>query len=232
MIKKHIPNALTCANAVSGGIGIVKCFEGALHEAAAMILIAAVFDFFDGFAARMLKVSSPMGKELDSMADMVSFGVLPAMIMYKLMQGVTGDPYLPLISMLIVAFSALRLAKFNIDTRQSDSFIGVPTPTNALLIGSLPVIKVFHPEYAPYIDNLWLLIAVTVIMSLLLVAELPLLALKFKDFNFANNKFRFILIGTALILIVAFKALSVPLVVAAYIVLSVVNNMAGSTGGK
>lgn len=223
MIKKHIPNALTCGNVVAGSIGVIFCFEGELYQAALCMLIGATFDFFDGFAARMLKVSSPMGKELDSLADMVSFGLLPGLVVYKMLQPISSEWWLPYIAMMIPAFSALRLAKFNIDTRQSDSFIGVPTPANALLIGSLPVIVLYHPEYAELVQRVEVLIPITVIMSFLLVAELPLLALKFKNFSFKDNKFRFVLIITSLLLIFFLKTLAVPCIVVFYIILSIIN---------
>ena len=131
MIKKHIPNAITCANLFSGCIGIVYAFNGALETAAYFVLLSGIFDFFDGFAARLLNVKSNIGKDLDSLADMVSFGFLPGVVMYQLLsQSDYASPYLPYLAFIITVFSALRLAKFNNDTRQTEDFIGLNTPMN------------------------------------------------------------------------------------------------------
>ncbi|MGB0521494.1 MAG: CDP-diacylglycerol--serine O-phosphatidyltransferase [Flammeovirgaceae bacterium] len=222
-MKKHIPNALTCGNLVCGCFGIDFAYHNNLILAAYMIGIAAVFDFFDGFAARLLKVSSPIGKELDSLADVVSFGVLPGIIMLHLLQNVHAGAWAYLAYM-IPAFSALRLAKFNIDTRQTTSFIGVPTPANAILIGSLPL--VMH-RYTLATDLLsWpVLLVVTIVMSLLLVAELPLFALKFKDYSFQNNRIRYIFLITAVGLLVGLQFAGLPLIIICYILFSVVDNL-------
>lgn len=188
------------------------------------MLYAVIFDFFDGFVARALKVSSPIGKELDSLADMVSFGVLPAFILYKLVQNQGGmlEAYG---AVFIAVFSALRLAKFNIDTRQSDSFIGVPTPANALLIGSLPLIVEYHPELSQIATHFYLLYAIMIVMPFMLVAELPLIALKFKTYDFAKNRIKYVLLISSLVLLIIFKFAAIPLIIALYIILSVVNNM-------
>ncbi|MCP4521040.1 MAG: CDP-diacylglycerol--serine O-phosphatidyltransferase [Cytophagales bacterium] len=230
-IKKHIPNAITSGNLLCGCIGIVLCFEGELELAAYLMGLAMVFDFADGFVARLLGVSSPIGKELDSLADMVTFGILPSIIMFHLMEGVTCNsktctgivpsPYYPYLAFIIAIFSALRLAKFNVDTRQSDSFIGVPTPANAFLIGSLPfLIKDF-----PFIAHPKILFAIAAIMSFLLVAELPLIALKFKNYSFKDNAFRYILIASSILFLVFFQYAGIPLIIITYILLSVVHNM-------
>ncbi|WP_044203790.1 CDP-diacylglycerol--serine O-phosphatidyltransferase [Flammeovirga sp. OC4] len=228
-IKKHIPNAITCGNLISGCIGISFCFEGDLFLGAAMILVGATFDFFDGFAARMLKVSSPMGKELDSLADMVTFGVLPAVILYQLLLQVelladTHTTYLPYIAYLIAAFSAIRLANFNIDERQSDGFIGVPTPANALLIGSLPLILRYYPEFSPYILNKYLLIGIAVVMSYLLNAEIPLVSLKFKNFGWKGNEPRYTLIGVSVLLLIFLQVAALPLIVVTQVLVSIIFN--------
>ncbi|GAA4837741.1 CDP-diacylglycerol--serine O-phosphatidyltransferase [Algivirga pacifica] len=225
MIKKHIPNALTTGNVLSGTVGIIFCFQGDLVMAAALMLLGAIFDFFDGFAARLLKVASPIGKELDSLADMVSFGVLPGMIAYHLLLKEAPHPYFPYVALLIPAFSALRLAKFNVDTRQSDRFIGVPTPANALLFGSLPVIAEVNPAYAPLVYNPWLLAGVAIVMSFLLVSELPLIAMKFKTFGWKKNEFRFVLLGLSCVFIVLFKVLAIPMIVITYILLSIMETI-------
>ncbi len=240
-MKKHIPNFLTCCNLFFGCIGIIFSFNGNLEYAAYCIGISAIFDFLDGFAARILKVSSPIGKELDSLADCVTFGVLPAFIMYQLMisaslEKVTQDlvdgqvptimdSYLPYIALIIAIFSALRLAKFNVDTRQSDSFIGVPTPANAILIGSIPLILLHNPTYSVFILNPILLVALTIVMSLLLVAELPLFALKFKSFAFKGNEIRYIFLLSSVVLLVLLQFLAVPLIILLYVLLSIISNM-------
>jgi len=222
-MKKHIPNALTCGNLVCGCYGIDLAYDGNLVMAAYMIGIAAVFDFFDGFAARLLKVSSPIGKELDSLADVVSFGVLPGILMLHLMQQANAGNFAYL-AYLIPAFSALRLAKFNIDTRQTTSFIGVPTPANAILIGSLPLVLEQHTAFQPFFT--WpILLVITVIMSLLLVAELPLFALKFKDYSLVNNKIRYGFLLTAIVLLITLQFAGLPLTIVAYILFSVADNL-------
>ncbi|MGB3182418.1 MAG: CDP-diacylglycerol--serine O-phosphatidyltransferase [Cyclobacteriaceae bacterium] len=227
-IKKYIPNSLTCANLLSGCIGIVIVLNGRPEWAAYMVWIAALFDFLDGFVARMLKVQSPIGKELDSLADMVTFGVLPAMtIFYLIREGLPfGNnleeiPILPFLSyagFLLAIFAALRLAKFNIDTRQSDSFIGVPTPAMALFITSLPL--VYNRTGLDWIMNPYFLAIIAVIFSILMVAEIKLLALKFKDFTWANNKLRFILIILSLAMLVTLGIAAIPLVIILYVTLS------------
>lgn len=230
---KHIPNALTCANLLCGCLGIMAALQGEpLQTASYMIYLAALFDFFDGFAARALKVSSPIGKELDSLADVVSFGVLPGMMMLCLMQQAEPPHWsLPTryLALIIPVFSALRLAKFNIDTRQSDSFIGVPTPANALLISALPfVVAPDQTGLAAWLgqwaNNYYVLAGITLLMSYLLVAELPLLALKFKGFHWASYKFQYILLGLSVILFLAFNFAAIPLIIFLYILLSVIKN--------
>jgi len=225
-MKKHIPNLLTCGNLFCGCLGVNFAYNGNLAWAAYMIGLAGIFDFFDGFVARLLNVSSPIGKELDSLADMVSFGFLPGVIMFHLLVPTTSlSPYLPFIAFMIPIFSALRLAQFNVDTRQSDSFIGVPTPANAILIGSLPLISEFHPQFSEWVVNPFLLLPLTIVMSLLLVAELPLIALKFKDYSLGNNKIKYTFLVLTVLLLVFFKFAGVPLVIIAYILLSVLENM-------
>src|SRR5882757_7011385 len=172
-VKKHLPNAITCANLFSGCVGIVFAFQGNLIFAAYALFLAAIFDFFDGFASRVLQSFSGIGKDLDSLADMVSFGFLPSAIMYELFLQAPQIPkissWLNFIAFLISVFSALRLAKFNNDTRQADSFIGLPTPANGILIASLPFILEHHPLFAVYILNTYVLAAFVLIMCSLLV---------------------------------------------------------------
>ncbi len=253
-IKQNIPNALTCGNLLCGCIAIVKVFEGDLVWAAYLVGIAAIFDFFDGFAARMLKVSSPIGKDLDSLADAVTFGVVPGMVMFQLLRlSFNRLIFLPVmrlsmfdqetdvrsiicyIAFLIPIFSVIRLAKFNNDPRQSDSFIGVPTPANAIFICSLGLLvmnynglyagEVFRSTYSDLILNTWYLILVTCLMSFLLVAELPLFALKFKNFKWADNKIRYIFLISSIVLLVCFQYVGIPIVIFLYVVFSLVNNL-------
>ncbi len=222
-MKKHIPNLLTCANLLFGFLGITFCFEWSLAWAANCILIAVVFDFFDGLVARALKVSSPIGKELDSLADVVSFGVLPALILYKLVQN-QGSAFF-YFAIFIAIFSALRLAKFNVDARQSDAFIGVPTPANALLIASFPLIYTYQPQFTDIVTNLYVLYGIMLVMPLLLVAELPLIALKFKTYDFAKNRMKYILIVSSVILLLLLRFAAIPLIIVLYILLSILNNL-------
>ncbi|MGZ3749949.1 MAG: CDP-alcohol phosphatidyltransferase family protein, partial [Mucilaginibacter sp.] len=197
-VSKHVPNAITCANLFSGCIGIVFAFQENLIFAAYALFLAAIFDFFDGFASRVLQSFSGIGKDLDSLADMVSFGFLPAAIMYELFLQTPQVPnvssWLNFIAFLISVFSALRLAKFNNDSRQADSFIGLPTPANAILIASLPFILVHYPRFTPYILNPYGLAAFVVVMCVLLVAEIPMMSLKFKNSDFNKNIYRYLLL--------------------------------------
>lgn len=220
-MKKHIPNALTCANLLSGCIGVVFAFKGDLSTAAYAVLISGIFDFFDGFVARWLHVKSPIGKELDSLADMVSFGFLPGVVMYQLLsQSDFSSPYLPYIGFLITIFSALRLAKFNIDTRQTEDFIGLNTPMNTLFIVSLPFIQHDHPSL---INSSLLLVSLTVVMSFLLTSEIRIFSLKFGTLEWKHNKVKFIFLILSAALIAMLKFAAIPFVLILYISLSVVH---------
>lgn len=226
-MKKHIPNAITCLNLFSGCIGLVMAFNDNLIFASYAIVIAAIFDFFDGLAARLLHAHSPIGKELDSLADVVSFGVLPSVIVYHLfllapqLGGVST--YINYSAFLIAIFSALRLAKFNIDTRQEENFLGLPTPANALLIASLPfIISGQNSFLSAYILNPFFLFIFSLGMGILLVMEIPLMSLKFKSLTFNDNLYRYILIISAVILILLFKFVAVPIVIFLYILLSII----------
>jgi CDP-diacylglycerol--serine O-phosphatidyltransferase len=214
-MKKHIPNALTCANLLSGCIGIVFAFKGDLNIAAYAVLISGIFDFFDGFVARLLGVKSEIGKELDSLADMVSFGFLPGVVMFQLitLSNYTSE-YLPYVAFLITIFSALRLAKFNLDTRQTEDFIGLNTPMNTLFIVSLPFIRQDYPEL---INNTFLLIGLTVLTSWLLISEIKIFSLKFGTFSWVDNKVKFIFLIMSAILIALFKFAAIPIVLVLYI---------------
>ncbi len=241
-MKRHIPNAVTCLNLLCGCLALTFIFRGELVLGAYLVGAAAVADFFDGLLARALRVSSPIGKDLDSLADMVSFGVVPGAILYKLMGQATDAAagidrpgwhivvgpaawlyyvalYLPF---LITIFSALRLAKFNNDTRQTTSFIGLPTPACTLVVASLPLILA-NDQFGVknIILNPWLLLGLAVMLSGLLVAELPLFALKFKNLRWLGNRRRFIFVSLALVLVATLRAAGIPLAVLLYVLLSV-----------
>ncbi|MTI41736.1 CDP-diacylglycerol--serine O-phosphatidyltransferase [Fulvivirga lutimaris] len=222
-IKKHIPNLLTSSNLVCGCLGIIYCFQGDLKFAVYLIWIAMLFDFLDGFAARLLKVSSPIGKELDSLADMVTFGVLPAILILQLIEQHETGP-IKYIALLIAVFSALRLAKFNVDDKQQSVFIGLPTPANALFLSSL----IFVFERFPAFNQLYFLVGVAVIFSLLLVAPLELFALKFKNYAWKGNEVRFAFLLLSLTSIVFLQFLALPLIILGYILLSFVIKVTSS----
>jgi CDP-diacylglycerol---serine O-phosphatidyltransferase len=228
-LLRHIPNALTCGNLLCGCLGLISIYKGYGTPAAYFIWAAGLFDFFDGFAARLFKVSSPIGKELDSLADMVSFGMLPAFAMFQLIDNATAVEWMPFVALLLAVFSALRLAKFNIDTRQSDSFIGVPTPANAFFITALP----FVPDgFNGFLLNPWALIAITLIFCFLMVSPFELLALKFKNFKWAGNQLRFIFVALSLLLVVWWGAAALVPIILIYIVLSLTSRAWTSTQTK
>lgn len=239
-MKKHIPNIITMLNLVAGCVGIYLVFRNNLTGAAVCIWIAAVFDFFDGFAARLLKVKSDLGVQLDSLADMVSFGVLPGFVMFILIEnmasinpGMLINPdYTPFIALLIPVFSALRLAKFNIDERQTEAFIGLPTPANAFFMSGFPLI-LFQINHTERIANVMLvqtlfspyfLIGVCIVFSLLLVSEIRLMSLKFKNFNWKGNQARFIFLISAVALAALLRFFSIHLIIIFYLFISVVTN--------
>ena len=222
-MKKHLPNLLTCLNLFAGCLAVCQIFAGQLVLAAYLVALAAAFDFADGLLARGLRVSSPIGKDLDSLADMVSFGVVPGAFLFQLLErGGTGLPdWLPYLAFGLTVFSALRLAKFNNDTRQTSCFIGLPTPACTLLVASLPLIlenDAFH--LARLILNPWFLLGLTLALSVLLVAELPLFALKFKNLRWQDNGQRFIFLLLAVALLLLLGVAAVPLVVLLYVLLS------------
>jgi len=221
MIKKHIPNAITCANLFSGCIGIVYAFNGALETAAYFVLLSGIFDFFDGFAARLLNVKSNIGKDLDSLADMVSFGFLPGVVMYQLLSHSDyASPYLPYLAFIVTVFSALRLAKFNNDTRQTEDFIGLNTPMNTLFIVSLPFIQKDYPEV---INSTLLLIGLTALLSWLLVSEIRIFSLKFSSTSWAQNKIKYIFLIISALLLPFLKFTAVPVILVLYIGLSILH---------
>jgi CDP-diacylglycerol--serine O-phosphatidyltransferase len=228
MIRRNLPNALTCGNLLCGCIGVVEAFHNNLLLSCGLIGVALIFDFFDGFLARLLNVASPIGKDLDSLADMVTFGLLPSIIVYQMLMESIPDLlgiWKAYPAFLIAIFSAIRLAKFNNDPRQSDSFIGVPTPANAMLIASLPIIVQTNAAWKPYIINTNNLLILTVVMSYLLVMEMPLLALKFKSFAWNGNQYRYLFLAVSLLMLLLLKIVAIPGIIIVYIVLSVLNNI-------
>ncbi len=227
-IVKQIPNSITCCNLICGCMATGAAFHGNYDWAILMIFAGAVFDFFDGMSARLLGVSSPIGKELDSLADVITFGLAPsAMLFYLFTEVVYPEslqalrPYLPYTAFLMAAFSALRLAKFNLDERQTSSFIGLPTPANALFWCSL--IAGGYPFLLSEMFNAGYLFCFMLISCFLLVAEIPLFALKFKNLSWADNKVRFLFLLGCLPLLFFTGYSSVALIVVWYIFLSLVS---------
>lgn len=234
-LKRNIPNFLTCMNLVCGCLAIHSLYSGALVQATWLVLIAAAFDFSDGFAARLLHVKSEIGKQLDSLADVISFGLVPGVAMFLLLQnGIVKwqmdlPKYTPFLAFMIPVFSAIRLAKFNIDEKQTVSFRGLPTPANGILIMSLlPLVsKRYLSPLFPFNDYLFffihhpaVLITGIFVLSFLLVSNIPLFAMKFTGFGWKGNQVRYIFIIIAVVLIALFYFVAVPFVILLYIVLS------------
>lgn len=228
MIKKHIPNSLTCCNLMCGCMATGAAFYGNYRWAIVVIIVGAVFDFFDGMVARLLGVSSPIGKELDSLADVVTFGVAPSAILFYLFHEVQYPAFLepaakilPYTAFLMAAFSALRLAKFNLDTRQTTSFIGLPTPANALFWGSLVVGQ--HAFLVSAKFNAAFLFLFMFLSCLLLVAEVPLFSLKFKDLSWEHNRVQYIFLAGCLACL-PLGASALATIVVWYVALSLIVN--------
>jgi CDP-diacylglycerol---serine O-phosphatidyltransferase len=245
-IKNHIPNTLTSLNLFSGCVAIVFVFTDLMHLAAILTGFAAFFDFLDGMTARLLKANSKIGKELDSLADMVSFGVVPGAILFQYLQQSTPDlgltymgiNLISLFAFLIPVFSALRLARFNIDERQHNSFIGLPTPANAIFFVSIPFVlyygnsdSFFFPIFNFITNKYILILALTVGFSALLVLNIPLFSLKIKNFNFQENKVMYFFLAGVILLYVFFGVFAIPLTIIYYIILSLTNNIYWSSGG-
>ena len=223
-MKKHIPNTITCCNLISGCIATYYAFLGNFEMALLFIIIGAVFDFFDGMSARLLGVSSPIGKELDSLADDITFGFAPSAIVFEYLRSETE--LLPFLVFVMAAFSALRLAKFNLDERQALGFIGLPTPANALFWGSLIAGAGDWMKTAPFIgDNLSLVIIAGVfISSYLLIAEIPMFALKFKHWGFKGNEVKYIFVLSCIPLLLLLGVSGFAAIIAWYVLLSVITN--------
>ena len=230
IIVRNIPNSITCCNLISGCIATYNAFLGDIRMALLWIIVGAVFDFFDGMSARLLKVSSPIGKELDSLADDITFGFAPsAIIFYELIimeypsELLMLKPYLPYFAFVMAAYSALRLAKFNLDERQSLGFIGLPTPANALFWGALFVgAQNFMESTAYMLPVVLLMICVS---CWLLIAEVPMFALKFKQWGWKGNEVKYIFLISCLPLLMIFGITAFSVIIAWYVVLSVVVNL-------
>ncbi len=232
-IKKHVPNAITLLNLFCGCIAMVFALNNDFEMAFYFVSLGIFLDFFDGFFARLFQVSSPLGLQLDSLADMVTSGVVPGVVMYQLLGSSGGYPKLgwavepfPFLGFLIALGSCYRLANFNIDTRQTDSFIGLPTPANALFILSLPLV-LRHSDSMLVLElltNPWVLIAIIFLSVYLLNAEIPLFSLKIKTFGLQKNALQIGFLVASLLLLVFFQYAGIPLVIVFYVLLSVANN--------
>ena len=227
-MKSYIPHFITLLNLFSGCVAVIFALEGNMKLTAFFVCLGIFFDFFDGLLARKLKVESELGVQLDSLADMVTSGLVPGLVLFYLLglaPQLSWETYnlLPYFGLLVTLASAFRLAKFNISTNQSDAFIGLPTPANTLLIISLPLILEYQHSDAinATILNPWFLIVLTLVSCFLLNAPIKLIALKFKTWNFKDNASRYILIILSLVLLAIFQFAGIPLVIIAYILLSI-----------
>ena len=232
-IIKHIPNAITCCNLLSGCTSILLTHSGHLELAGLMIFMAAVFDFFDGFAARLLKAYSPLGAQLDSLADVVSFGVAPSFIMFSYISRlqlyseiypfrllIAGVNVLPFLALFLAVFAALRLAKFNIDDRQTTSFIGLPTPAMGIFVASLPL-ALLNESFTlmkSLMSSPLFVCAIVVVFSYLMVSEIPFFSLKVKSLKFKDIKHIYVLAAFAVIAFVFLRLAAIPFVILFYIV--------------
>ena len=237
-IQKHIPNIFTLSNLSCGLIAIFLAFQSQLVLAGLFIVIGLFFDFFDGMLARIFKVSGELGKQLDSLADLISFGVAPSIIVFQLIYKVETSDFLmqsdetnnlflhwsPFIAFFIPIFSALRLAKFNIDSNQTSSFIGIPTPANAMFFIALPLILEYQESsfMAAYINNLYFLIIATIVMSLLMVAEIKLFSFKLKSFAWKENIVQYLFILISGLLLWLFHFVAIPIIILLYPVISLI----------
>lgn len=218
MIKKHIPNLLTSANLFSGCIATYQAFQGNLKLVACFVIISGLFDFLDGFAARLLDVKTEIGKELDSIADVVSFGLVPGAVFFQLLQNTTDITYLPYVGFFITVFSAIRLATFNTDARQAEDFIGLNTPMNTFFVISLPYL--LEDYHLTFIDNQWFLCGTIILLCWLLTSKIKMFSMKLSGFSWTANKYRYTFILISAVCIAIGKFAAMPLVVILYIILS------------
>ena len=240
-IKKHIPNLLTLGNLFCGTVATIFAVKNQLNIAALFVVIGILFDFLDGFVARLLKVSGELGKQLDSLADMVTSGVVPGIFMYQLVlqsqqftavgsfdtSNTQSTNFLAYLGLLLTLAACYRLANFNIDSRQSDAFIGIPTPAMTLFIISLPLISA-HTQFLFVIDilkNTYVLIAITLILSYLMNANIVLFALKFKSFKWKENGMKYVFLTVSLLLLATLHFVAIPLIIVLYVLVSLINNL-------
>lgn len=238
-IKKHVPNFITLLNLSCGLLATIAIFKGYYDEAFIFVCLGIFFDFWDGFFARKFNVSGELGLQLDSLADMVTSGVVPGLMMFRLIEtiqstqtqyNVTEDTFymgvVPYLGFLITIASAYRLAKFNIDKRQIDSFIGLPTPANALFIMSIPMIQYFdaYEGVTNLLDNPYILMVITLASAYFLNANIPLFSLKLKSFAWEKAKLQYLFMGFAILLFLLFDFIAIPVIVLFYILISVIIN--------
>ncbi len=227
-VKAHIPNTITCLNLVCGCFSIMSSLNGNLTLAAIWIVVAAIFDFCDGLSARLLKVTSVIGKELDSLSDVVSFGVAPTMIVckwlmicYLQMNPMVRTPftsYLTYLVFIVPALSAVRLAKFNVDTKQTENFIGMPTPANALFLGFIPAAS----EHVSILCNYWVVLFFAILFAILLVSPINMISLKFKNFKLTGmNIARYLILLVGVVLFIVFRLGAFPLIIFGYLLISI-----------
>lgn len=221
-VTKHIPNFITCCNLFSGCMAVLAAFAGDTTSTLMWVVIGAVCDFLDGFAARLLKAYSPVGLQLDSLADLITFGLAPSLLCYSILGRCNYNTEssillygIPLLGFLIVVFSAIRLAKFNTDTRQTNSFIGLPVPANALFWCGL-----FYGDITLLEENPWITIILVVIFSFLMISEIPMFSLKFKSLEWSENKIRFIFLIVSVAILIWLGISGIPAVIGWYIILS------------
>jgi CDP-diacylglycerol---serine O-phosphatidyltransferase len=238
-IRQHIPNSLTILNLASGFIAITMAMEHNLTIAALLILVAAVFDFLDGTAARLLKAYSELGKQLDSLADVISFGVAPGIIVFQLLsvhcEGgcniLERMHIIPYFALLIPVCAALRLGKFNIDLNQEVNFTGLPTPANAIFFASIPLVLNLQSSIftmirldfmVDFFSNPRVLAILTVFLSYLMVSDFRLFSMKFKTSGWKENNFRYLFLGLSVFLVVLFSLSAIPLIILGYLLLSMI----------
>lgn len=241
---KHLPNFITSLNLLCGCLAILSLtYASDPLTAAFLVIAAAIFDFLDGFVARLLKVTSSIGAELDSLADMVTFGVVPGlMLLHYLAEtiGITSmnlqsfsDKPILLIPLLVPIFSALRLAKFNVDSRQSDSFRGLPTPASALWVIAIPLMVEYSPigmrgDIGPVqkvIVDQWFIVCSSIVLSALMVSDIPLMAMKFKSFGWKDNQVRYAFLIISLVLLIILQPIAIPIILSLYLLISIFKNL-------
>ena len=245
-VKKFIPNLLTLFNLLSGTIAVFLAVNNYLVEAAIFVFLGILFDFFDGFVARLLNVQGELGKQLDSLADVVTSGVVPGIVMFQLIKSTVAEQswssgfieaqnvtdflnestFVGLLGLLITLGAAYRLANFNIDERQSDSFIGLPTPAAALVVLSLPLILTYSSNelVIEILQNTWVLLIITLMLCYLMNAEIHLFSLKFKDFSWKKNKVKYLFILITFVLSALLQFAAIPLLILLYVAASVIEN--------